>query len=175
MKNIVRYIVLALAAVVLVGLAQHTTSDTGRAQARTTASPVTIAAEPVAATTAVAKKKDPKRYIAMRFALKQKGKPYIYGGNGPRGYDCSGLVVAAYKKAGISLPRTTQSLRNSSKLIKVARSKAMWGDVVMWGNTHIEFVSSANKWSFGAHKSGTKIGYRHYYGSPTFFRIAGAH
>jgi cell wall-associated NlpC family hydrolase len=41
------------------------------------------------------------------YALAQLGKPYIYGGTGPTGYDCSGLVMEAYLAAGISLPRTT--------------------------------------------------------------------
>jgi cell wall-associated NlpC family hydrolase len=45
--------------------------------------------------------------IAISYALKQLGKPYVWGGTGPVGYDCSGLVMMAYEAAGISLPRTT--------------------------------------------------------------------
>jgi len=45
--------------------------------------------------------------IAISYALQQLGKPYILGGTGPNGYDCSGLVMMAYEAAGISLPRTT--------------------------------------------------------------------
>lgn len=45
--------------------------------------------------------------VAIRYALAQLGKPYIYGGIGPDGYDCSGLAMEAYLAAGISLPRTT--------------------------------------------------------------------
>jgi cell wall-associated NlpC family hydrolase len=43
----------------------------------------------------------------ISYALAQLGKPYIWGGTGPAGYDCSGLVMKAYQAAGISLPRTT--------------------------------------------------------------------
>jgi cell wall-associated NlpC family hydrolase len=44
---------------------------------------------------------------AITMALGQLGKPYAYGAAGPDSYDCSGLVMAAYASAGISLPRTT--------------------------------------------------------------------
>jgi cell wall-associated NlpC family hydrolase len=44
---------------------------------------------------------------AIAYAAAQLGKPYIWGGTGPAGYDCSGLIMMAYEAAGISLPRTT--------------------------------------------------------------------
>ncbi|HEX5513649.1 MAG TPA: C40 family peptidase [Gammaproteobacteria bacterium] len=46
--------------------------------------------------------------IAAR-ALAMNGKPYRYGGSGPSGFDCSGLVHFAHREAGISVPRTTES------------------------------------------------------------------
>lgn len=46
--------------------------------------------------------------IAAR-ALAMNGKPYRYGGSGPSGFDCSGLVHFAHREAGISVPRTAQS------------------------------------------------------------------
>ncbi len=44
---------------------------------------------------------------ALDFAYAQIGKPYIWGGTGPNGYDCSGLVQAAWRAGGVDLPRTT--------------------------------------------------------------------
>ncbi|MCK2220706.1 NlpC/P60 family protein [Actinomadura sp. ATCC 31491] len=44
---------------------------------------------------------------ALRFAFAQVGKPYVFGGTGPGGWDCSGLTQASWRAAGVSLPRTT--------------------------------------------------------------------
>ncbi|MET9291195.1 NlpC/P60 family protein [Streptomyces sp. NPDC003077] len=44
---------------------------------------------------------------AISFARAQVGKPYVWGATGPSSYDCSGLTQAAWRAAGVSLPRTT--------------------------------------------------------------------
>ncbi|MCT9931659.1 bifunctional lytic transglycosylase/C40 family peptidase [Planotetraspora sp. A-T 1434] len=45
--------------------------------------------------------------VIIAYARRQLGKPYIWGGTGPNGYDCSGIVYMAYKAAGVTIPRTT--------------------------------------------------------------------
>jgi peptidoglycan DL-endopeptidase CwlO len=44
----------------------------------------------------------------ISFAEAQVGKPYLWGGTGPDAFDCSGLVMMAYRAAGIFIPRTSQ-------------------------------------------------------------------
>ena len=43
---------------------------------------------------------------AVAFALRQRGKPYRWGAEGPHAFDCSGLTWAAWRAAGVTIPRT---------------------------------------------------------------------
>lgn len=67
---------------------------------------------------------------AIAFARAQIGKPYVFGATGSDAFDCSGLVQAAYKSAGIALPRTTQQMAVSPKLFAVSRADLIPGDLV---------------------------------------------
>jgi len=67
---------------------------------------------------------------ALRAALTQRGKPYVWGAAGPDSYDCSGLVVWAYAQEGISLPHYTGSLWNSG--MHVSRADLEPGDLVFF-------------------------------------------
>ncbi|MBS2965933.1 C40 family peptidase [Actinocrinis puniceicyclus] len=49
----------------------------------------------------------------ITFALAQLGRPYAYGATGPNAYDCSGLMVAAYARIGVHLPRATYQQVNA--------------------------------------------------------------
>lgn len=42
----------------------------------------------------------------VQLASRELGAPYVYGGNTPRGFDCSGLVYYVFRHAGIAVPRT---------------------------------------------------------------------
>lgn len=64
---------------------------------------------------------------AVRQAL---GRPYIWGANGPAGFDCSGLMQWAYARAGVSLPRTSQAQRYAGHMVPL--SEARPGDLVVY-------------------------------------------
>jgi cell wall-associated NlpC family hydrolase len=53
--------------------------------------------------------------LAARHAAAQVGAPYLYGGAGPRGFDCSGLVQYAFGMVGVSLPRDTREQRRRGR------------------------------------------------------------
>lgn len=44
----------------------------------------------------------------VAYAVRQLGVPYLWGGSGPNGFDCSGLTQAAYAAAGVAIPRTSE-------------------------------------------------------------------
>lgn len=52
---------------------------------------------------------DPRQAAAVSFALRQVGKPYVWGAKGPDAFDCSGLVQAAWAAAGVPLSAGTTS------------------------------------------------------------------
>ncbi|MGW2374341.1 C40 family peptidase [Kitasatospora sp. NPDC001683] len=70
---------------------------------------------------------------AMDYALAQLGKPYVWGGNGPSGYDCSGLVQQAYRRSGISLPRVADDQYAATTPIGAGQLRR--GDLVFWSDS----------------------------------------
>jgi cell wall-associated NlpC family hydrolase len=65
---------------------------------------------------------------AVRRALAQLGKPYVWGATGPNAFDCSGLVQYAYKGVGVDLPRETYGMIHIGQ--QVAPGQAQAGDLV---------------------------------------------
>ena len=65
--------------------------------------------------TAATGSRDSAGAMAVSWALSQIGTPYVWGGETPGvGFDCSGLVQAAYAVAGVSLPRVAQDQYNAT-------------------------------------------------------------
>lgn len=67
---------------------------------------------------------------ALKFALSQLGKPYVWGAVGPDTYDCSGLMQTAYRTAGVTIPRVTydQALIGTP----VPRDQVRAGDLILY-------------------------------------------
>lgn len=83
--------------------------------------------------------------LPIRFALSQQGKPYLWGGNGPDSYDCSGLMVAAYDTIGRHLPRTTQEMLSDSSLAPVNTNQLQPGDLVFPSDEHVQMYLGGGK------------------------------
>lgn len=67
---------------------------------------------------------------ALAFARAQIGKPYVWGATGPDSYDCSGLTQAAWKAAGVTLPRTTYDQVNAGTTVSLADAQP--GDLIFF-------------------------------------------
>ncbi|KOV93481.1 hypothetical protein ADK65_32675 [Streptomyces sp. NRRL B-1140] len=74
---------------------------------------------------------------AVSYAHQKLGSPYVWGATGPNAFDCSGLVQAAYRAAGVALPRTTYSQIAAGR--RVSRSELLPGDLVFFyaGISHV--------------------------------------
>ena len=72
---------------------------------------------------------------AVSWALSQIGTPYVWGGETPGvGFDCSGLVQAAYAVAGVSLPRVAQDQYDTTPKLAPGALLAP-GDLVFFGGS----------------------------------------
>jgi cell wall-associated NlpC family hydrolase len=67
----------------------------------------------------------------VSFVQAQVGKAYVSGATGPSAYDCSGLVQAAFKQVGVSLPRVSQD--QSVAGTQVSLDSLQPGDILYWG------------------------------------------
>lgn len=68
------------------------------------------------------------RENVVQAALAQVGTPYVWGGAGPGGFDCSGLVMWAFQQAGIALPHSSQALARGGQAVSL--SDLQPGDVL---------------------------------------------
>jgi cell wall-associated NlpC family hydrolase len=67
---------------------------------------------------------------AVNYAEAQLGKPYLFGGTGPDAFDCSGLIMMAYRSAGVNIARTSQ--QQFKTLPAVPANKVVPGDLVFF-------------------------------------------
>ncbi|GHC65701.1 C40 family peptidase [Streptomyces flavofungini] len=67
---------------------------------------------------------------AIAAARSAVGKPYIWGANGPSGFDCSGLTQWSYAQAGVGLPRTSQAQAGAGRQVPLGQAQP--GDLVAY-------------------------------------------
>ncbi|WP_375504461.1 C40 family peptidase [uncultured Jatrophihabitans sp.] len=68
---------------------------------------------------------------AVQYALKQLGKPYVFGASGPDSFDCSGLTMAAWAAAGLALPHFTGDQVDSGSPEPTNLTQAVSGDLIL--------------------------------------------
>ncbi|WP_406195942.1 C40 family peptidase [Kitasatospora sp. NBC_01560] len=69
---------------------------------------------------------------AVQFALAQLGKPFLTAGNGPDGYDCSGLVQQSFRRGGIDLPRVANDQYAATTPVSAGQLRR--GDLLFWSD-----------------------------------------
>ncbi|MEY9948302.1 C40 family peptidase [Kitasatospora sp. GAS1066B] len=97
---------------------------------------------------------------AIAFAQAQLGKPFIWGGNGPDGYDCSGLTQQSFRRTDVSLPRIADE--QYSATTPVSASRMQRGDLLFWsydgsvsGIHHVAIYLGDNRYIEAAHPGTT--------------------
>jgi cell wall-associated NlpC family hydrolase len=68
--------------------------------------------------------------IALRYAMAQVGKAYVFGAAGPNAFDCSGLMMRAWGAAGVALPHSSSAQQGSG--MRVSESQLQPGDLVFY-------------------------------------------
>jgi cell wall-associated NlpC family hydrolase len=93
---------------------------------------------------------------ALRYAVRQLGKPYEWGAEGPRTYDCSGLTSDAWSHAGTPIPRTSQE--QWAQLPRIPLNELRPGDLVIYfpEATHVAMYTGKGK-VVQASRTGEKI------------------
>jgi cell wall-associated NlpC family hydrolase len=94
--------------------------------------------------------------IAMKFAFKQIGDRYIFGADGMKYWDCSGLTMRAYQSAGVNLPHSSAAQSRMGKSIPF--SKKQPGDLLFFGSpvSHVGIYIGGGK-MVHAPRSGSRV------------------
>ncbi len=93
----------------------------------------------------------------VKMAAKQKGDPYRRGGDGPKSFDCSGLVQYSYKLAGKKISRTSQS---QLQYKKISKGKKRPGDIIIFldgGRAYHAAIYAGKFKIWEAQRPGTKV------------------
>jgi len=104
----------------------------------------------------------------ISLGMKEIGKPYIFGAEGPGSFDCSGLMQYIFGKNGVHLPRTAAQQQRSAKAVK----NPVAGDLVFYGYpAHHVALYLGNGKMLAAPHSGANVRVQPVYGNPSYGRI----
>jgi len=116
----------------------------------------------VAPADAARTKRERKIHHGLQVALDQKGDPYVYGAAGPNAFDCSGLTMYSFGKAGISLPRSSDA--QATAVRRISKKNLRRGDLMFFhsgGNVYHEAIflgrNHGKTWLLHASRSGTPV------------------
>ena len=84
---------------------------------------------------------NPKRKVAVRVALEQRGDRYRYGSAGPNAFDCSGLMYYSWRHAGKKIPRTSSAQRRWTR--NVGWAHKLPGDLLFYSGHAAMYVGYA--------------------------------
>ncbi|AWB93079.1 C40 family peptidase [Aeromicrobium chenweiae] len=94
----------------------------------------------------------------LKQAAKLKGKPYKWGGAGPRSFDCSGYVQYVYKKAGKKIGRTSGAQLKGKR---IAKGKKKAGDILVFrrgGSAYHSAIYAGGGKMWEAQRTGVPVG-----------------
>jgi peptidoglycan DL-endopeptidase CwlO len=105
--------------------------------------------------------------IAVKYACAQISKPYVWAADGPDSFDCSGLVLAAWRQAGITLPHNAREQWSSVQ--HVSRANLKIGDLVFYySDIHHVGMYVGNGWIVHASMAGVPIQMRKVDAAPIY-------
>ncbi len=107
---------------------------------------------------------------AVALATQQLGVPYVWGGEDPSGFDCSGLVQHTFKQLGIDLPRTSDDQMRKGQAVS-SLAEAQPGDLVFFSGkvTHVGIYMGDGQMIDAPH-SGAKVRIEKVWGTPVAIR-----
>jgi cell wall-associated NlpC family hydrolase len=99
----------------------------------------------------------PKRKVAVRVALEQRGDRYRYGAKGPNAFDCSGLMYYSWRHAGKAIPRTSSAQRRWAR--NVGWAHKLPGDLLFYRGHAAMYVGAAGgkQWMMEAPHRGKPV------------------
>lgn len=93
---------------------------------------------------------------ALRQAKRYLGVPYVYGGNTPRGFDCSGYTRWVYNKVGVKLPRRASEQRRATRYVRYPKP----GDLTFFhsgGRVYHVGIYAGNRYVYHAPRPGQRV------------------